>query len=133
MIIFYSYICFRKAVVSQLGSTDALPFKTPFGLQPYISWVGFVFCAIVIFFNGFYIFWPGAFTVGDFLTAYFGLPLFAIAYVAWKLWKKSKMVKPEEADIWSGKEEIDKEEEEYVASQASKSKKWWDHILDFVF
>jgi amino acid transporter len=133
MIIFYSYICFRKAVIAQLGSTDTLPFRTPFGLQPYISWVGLVFCAVVIFFNGYYIFWPGAFNVAGFLTAYFGLPLFAIAYAGWKLWKKSKVVRPEEADIWSGKDEIDKEEADYLISQEGKPRKWYDSILDFIF
>jgi amino acid transporter len=134
MTILFTYTRFRKAVQAQLGSTSALPFQTPFSLQPYISWIGFCFCGVVIFFNGFYIFWPGAFSASGFLTAYFGVPAFAVAWVFWKVYKKPiHQVKPAEADLYSGKQEIDEEEEELLASEAGKPKKWYDRILDFVF
>jgi amino acid transporter len=134
MVILFTYTRFRKAVISQMGSTATLPFTTPFNLQPYISWVGFAFCGVVVFFNGFYIFWPGAFTAAGFLTSYFGIPAFAVAWVFWKLYKKPiHTVKVHEADMWSGKQEIDEEEEEFVIAQAGKPKAWYDKILDFLF
>ena len=135
MVIFFSYIRFRKAIIAQCGSTDVLPFVTPFNLQPYVSWVGLSFCSVVIFFNGFYIFWPGAFNASDFLTAYFGLPAFAVCYVGWRLYTRTHLVKPEDADLWSGKEAIDRQEQEWVARQEAKArpKKWYDPILNFLF
>lgn len=133
MVIFFTYTRFRKAVIAQMGSTASLPFRTPLNLQPYISWVGFCFCGLIIFFNGFYIFWPGEFTASGFLTAYFGVPVFVAAYLFWKLYMRPSVVSPSEADLWSGKQEIDVEEDEFILSQADKPKKWYDSILDFIF
>ncbi|KAH7322396.1 AAT family amino acid transporter [Stachybotrys elegans] len=132
MVILFTYTRFRKAVIVQMDSTAALPFRTPFNLQPYISWVGFCFCGIIIFFNGFYIFWPGEFTASGLLTAYFGVPAFVAAYLFWKLYWKSTTVKASEADIWSGKQEIDTEESEYLVSHGGKKKRWYNYLLDII-
>jgi len=41
--------------------------------------------------------------------SYVGVPIFFVAFIFWKLFKKTKWVKPAEADIWSGKAAIDNE------------------------
>lgn len=133
MIIFYSYICFRRAVVAQQGSTAVLPFRTPFHLQPYMAWFGMCFCGVILFFNGFYIFWPGAFTASGFVSDYFGVFMFIVTYGGWKLWKRPHHVKASEADIWGGKREIDDEEAEFVEHEAERPRRWYDRYLDILF
>lgn len=73
------------------------------------------FFLIVIFFNGFFVFMTGNWDVNDFVTSYVGIPIFFALYLFWKLaimrdWKFwSPAVKPESADIWTGKAAIDAE------------------------
>jgi yeast amino acid transporter len=38
----------------------------------------------------------------------------------WKIFKKTKGVKPHEADLWSGKKEIDDAEQEFLAQKAAR-------------
>jgi amino acid transporter len=133
MIIFVTYIKFRAAVVKQVGY-ESLYFRTPFGLQPYVSYFSLGFAFIIVFFNGFYIFWPGAFTASDFISSYFGVFFFIIMFVFWKLYKKTKFVTAEEADIFSGKQAIDDEEEEFVRSKAEIAVPAYQRALDkFLF
>jgi amino acid transporter len=133
MIIFVTYIKFRAAVVKQIGY-ESLYFRTPFGLQPYVSYFSLGFAFIIVFFNGFYIFWPGAFTASDFISSYFGVFFFIVMFVFWKLYKKTKFVKAEDADIFSGKQAIDDEEEEFVRSKAEIAVPAYQRALDkFLF
>jgi amino acid transporter len=81
---------------------ESLYFCTPFGLQPYVSYFSLGFASIIVFFNGFYIFWPGAFTASGFISSYFGVFFFIVMFAFWKVYKKTKFVKAEEADIFSG-------------------------------
>lgn len=41
--------------------------------------------------------------------SYVGVPIFFVAFIFWKVFKRTKWVKPSEADIWSGKAAIDNE------------------------
>jgi len=45
-----------------------------------------------------------------------------ICIFGYKFIMKSKMVKPHEADFYTGKDEIDREEEAFLAAQAEKKK-----------
>ncbi|CZR63595.1 related to general amino acid permease [Phialocephala subalpina] len=132
MVIFITYIRFRAAVVKQVG-LNALYFKTPFGLQPYISYFGFGFAFVIMFFNGFYIFWPGAFNAADFISSYFGVFFFIATYVFWKVYKKTSFVKAAEADIFSGKQAIDDEEKEFVAAESEKKVPFFEKAFNKLF
>ena len=57
----------------------------------------------------------GNFDYKTFITSYIGIPLYVMAFAGWKLWKRTEIIKPHNADIWTGKAEIDREEAEYVA------------------
>ena len=61
-------------------------------------------------FNGFYTF-PSrrgkGFDVNDFVTAYIGIPIYAGLYLFWKIFKRTKWIRAEEADIHTGKAEMD--------------------------
>ena len=63
--------------------------------------------------NGFQVFFPGNFSVKSFLAAYITLPLFFALYLGHKLWARTPWVRSIEAvDVWSDKEEADRQEEE---------------------
>jgi len=132
MITFITYIRFRAAVISQIG-TSSLYFRTPLGLQPYASYFGLGFCFLIMFFNGFYIFWPGAFNAVDFISSYFGVFFFIAAYAFWKIFKKASFVKAEEADIYSGKQAIDDEEEEWVREREGMVQPWHYRATNWLF
>ena len=45
----------------------------------------------------------------DFFTAYIGIVVFVLLYAFWKIFKRTKMVNPANADIWTGKAALDAE------------------------
>ncbi|EJD02847.1 uncharacterized protein FOMMEDRAFT_134044 [Fomitiporia mediterranea MF3/22] len=60
------------------------------------------------------------FYVKNFVTGYIGIPLYIILIFGCKITHRGLRVQPEEADLFSGKDEIDKEEEAFLAAQAEK-------------
>ena len=63
--------------------------------------------------NGFQVFFPGNFSVKSFLAAYITLPLFFALYLGHKLLARTPWMRSiETVDVWSGKEEADRQEEE---------------------
>jgi amino acid transporter len=46
----------------------------------------------------------------DFLAAYIGIPIFFVLYAFWKILKRTPWVKPEDADITTGKAALDAED-----------------------
>lgn len=86
-----------------------------------------VFSILIAFFKGFALFCykktGGAnakFDTDTFVTTYLGIPLYIIMFVGYKIVMKTKVIKPHEADLYSGKARIDKEEAEFVAGQEAK-------------
>lgn len=106
------YIGFHRALKAQGVDRNTLIFRSPW--QPYTAWITFGFFTLVIFFNGFK---PFTQTKGgwhkdqltDFFTAYIGVLIFFLLYVAWKVLKREPFVVPANADIWSGKAALDAE------------------------
>ena len=83
----------------------------------------------MVFFNGFWIFFPGNFSVSNLFTSYFAPAFFVCLFVFWKVFKKTKFRTPLTADITSGKQRVDDEEEveerEYAAKQAEYANGTW--------
>jgi amino acid transporter len=100
-----TYIGWYKALQAQGISRDTLPWKAPF--QPWSSYFAIGTGCVVIFFSGWNTFKP--FDVQGFVTSYFGVAFAAFMFVFWKVVKKTKFVKPAEADLFSGKAEVDLE------------------------
>lgn len=42
-----------------------------------------------------------------FIIAYLGIPIFFVVYLLWKFWKRTSLVNPAEADLWTGKAALD--------------------------
>ncbi|KAI9048300.1 hypothetical protein LZ554_008095 [Drepanopeziza brunnea f. sp. 'monogermtubi'] len=131
MIILVTFIRFRQAVAAQIG-IDALYFRTPFGCQPYAAYFSLCFAFAIVLFNGFYIFWPGAFTASGFISCYFGVFFFLVLFVSYKVLMKSRLVPSSKADLFSGKQAIDDEEEEFVRSKAGVRVPRYQQLLDKV-
>ncbi|CAH0019929.1 unnamed protein product [Clonostachys rhizophaga] len=54
-----------------------------------------------------------------FVTGYLGIPIFLVLIFGYKIIYKTKGYKPEEVDLFSGKDIIDREEEEFLARKAA--------------
>lgn len=100
-------IQFQKHLKAQGVSRDELPFKSVF--QPYCAWFALVFFTLILIFNGWTVFTKGNWDVELFVTSYVGVPIYFGLYLFWKLFKRTKLVKPTEADLWTGKAAIDSE------------------------
>ena len=102
-----AYIKFRRALIAQNVDRDSLIFKSKF--QPYTAWAALIYFAVIIVFNGWQVFTKGGWSVTGFLTAYIGAPIFFGFYGFWKIFKRTRVVRNEEADIWTGKAALDAE------------------------
>jgi len=98
-----SYIQFHKALKAQGIDRNTLVFKSPF--QPYLAYASLFFFAIIIVFNGFYVWSPWSYQ--DFITAYIGIPIYFLLYGFWKIYKRTHWINPAEADIHTGKAALD--------------------------
>ncbi|GME79901.1 unnamed protein product [Ambrosiozyma monospora] len=138
--ILVTYLHFLKAIKAQ-GYDRKRDFVYYAPLQPYGAWISLGFCCLIAIIKNFTAFIHG-FDYKSFITGYIGIPIYLIAIVSWKVIKKTKRVKPEEADLVTYKDVIDAETEEYERSQREKEmarggKKdagwWYDHTLGYVF
>lgn len=68
--------------------------------QPYLSYWGVFWTTFFILITGFQVFWK--FNAADFFTAYVNIPIFVSLYFGWKIFKKTKIWKPEERDYVTG-------------------------------
>ncbi|CAL5871560.1 uncharacterized protein PFLUO_LOCUS5813 [Penicillium psychrofluorescens] len=101
-----TYIRFYRGLRHHGISRDTLPFKAPF--QPYMAYFAVIFSSTVAFFNGFDAFFPGHFSPKSFIPPYIDIPIFASLFLGYKMVKKTKLVKFDDFDLWSGKEEADR-------------------------
>ncbi|KAI9814894.1 MAG: hypothetical protein M1832_005622 [Thelocarpon impressellum] len=102
-----AYIQFHKACKAQGVDRNSMVFRSPF--QPYLAWGALVFFGIIIIFNGWLVFTTGNWSVQNFITAYVGIPIYFSLFAFWKIFKKTKFIKPVEADIFTGKAALDAE------------------------
>ncbi|CAG8935557.1 unnamed protein product [Penicillium salamii] len=100
-----TYVRFYKGLKHHGIPRSALPFQSPF--QPFLAYFAIVFSSTVAFFNGFDAFFPGHFTAKSFIPPYIDIPIFVCLFLGYKLIKKTKMVRIEDMDMISGKEEAD--------------------------
>ena len=102
-----AYLRFYAALQAQRIDRNRLVFKSVF--QPYTAWFCLIFFALITIFNGFWVF-PSptkGFDVSDFFTAYVGIPIYFGLYLFWKIFKRTRIVDPAEADLKTGKDALD--------------------------
>ncbi|KAF2652993.1 amino acid permease [Lophiostoma macrostomum CBS 122681] len=96
------HIRFRQALEAQGQSVDELPYKAIW--YPWGTYACLAANVFLILFQGYTCF-LNPFSAQDFVINYILLPVFLIFYAAYKLWFKTKFVKAEDMDIWTGRRE----------------------------
>lgn len=144
--ILITHIYFIRARRAQGIADTALVYKAPLGINgSYGALAAFCLIALTKNFNvfvsssktgGSY----GKFDYKDFITGYLGIPIYLALIFGYKIWMKSKGVRPQDADFWSGKQQIDDEEAEFLEEEktrleSSKMKKFRAiyHFIDWLF
>lgn len=99
----YSHIAFMRACAAQGIARNDLPYKSFW--QPWFSWYGLFFNVLIIITQGFTAFIP--WSTEDFFINYISLILFVVLYVGHKIFYRQPLVKPAEADLLTGRKEVD--------------------------
>ena len=117
--ILVAHIWFVRARQAQGIPESALAFKAPLGVWG--SYGALVFCILIALTKNFSAF-VGRFNTSDFVTGYLGIPLYLIMLFGYKFWYKTRTVTPATADFYTGKDLIDREEEEFLAHKAERER-----------
>lgn len=118
------HIRFRRALVAQGEDLATLPYRA--ALYPYGTYFSLAANIFLIFFQGYTCF-LNPFSSTDFVINYILLPVFVLFVVVYKVWNKTRWVKLEEMDIWTGRREFAERE-----TQPAKPRQWWSRIRDIV-
>ncbi|KAK4149259.1 amino acid permease/ SLC12A domain-containing protein [Chaetomidium leptoderma] len=98
--ILVSYLSMIRAMKVQGVAREVMPYRNI--LLPWGAYFALAVTALVIIFSGYSAFIPH-FQVDKFLTGYIGIPVYIINVLWWKYFKKTKRVKPEDADLDTGR------------------------------
>nr|POE49311.1 arginine permease [Quercus suber] len=98
-----SHIAFMRALEARGQSRDSLPYKA-WG-QPWLSYYGVFFNILIILTQGFTAFIPWDTT--SFFIAYVSVLLFVVLYVGHKIIFRQPFVRPIDADLDTGRKEVD--------------------------
>jgi len=91
------YLSFFKALKAQGWDRRDLPYVG--WAQPYCAYFGLITMSLTVTFYGYTTFLTGWWDVGTFFSYYLMVGLCPVLYIGWKLLKKTKLVKPEEAGM----------------------------------
>lgn len=94
-----SHVGFLKAIRAQSIALDRFPYRSPFGLAG--SYIALAFLSLFIITKSFEVF-VGHFDYKNFIVGYIGIPVYLICLIGYKISRKTKMVKPSEADLITG-------------------------------
>ncbi|KIW04576.1 uncharacterized protein PV09_04326 [Verruconis gallopava] len=121
--ILVTHIYFVRARKAQNVPETSLAYKAPFGAMG--SYFALFFCCLIALTKNFNVFTKGDygdFDYKNFITGYLGIPLYLILIFGYKIWHRTQGVSPAEADLWTGKDIIDREEQEFLAQERAKGK-----------
>lgn len=82
VLISFAYLRFRSAMEAQNIDRSTLPYVSCCGKPG--AWLCIIYFSIIGLLNGFNVFFPGQWSVSDFLTAYIGTILFVVLYFGHK-------------------------------------------------
>lgn len=127
--ILITYIYFDRALRAQGISKKSLAYYAP--LQPYGAYIALFFCVLIALIKNFTVFLGHKFDYKTFITGYIGIPVYAVCYFGYKWTYKTKVVKPEEVDLFTFKESIDLDEEEWKIRDQEKADRLKNKRKDF--
>jgi len=125
-----TFIGWYRALKAQGIDRSSLHWHAPF--MPYAAYFAIGSGCVVILFSGFNTFKP--FDVQGFITSYFGVPFAFLLFVFWKVFKKTSFVKSIEADLITGKAEVDAECRQWddepgkERARMTRLERFWDAI-----
>lgn len=126
IVICITYVFFYNACKAQGIDRRTLPYYGYF--QPCCAWIAGIFLSAVVCVYGYSVFLPGRWDVSTFFTHYTMLLLAPITFFGWKLTKKTRFVKPHEADLVWERPAIDA----YEASFEKEPTGFWRDMLNIV-
>lgn len=113
-----THICFRRALKAQGIDPKTLSFQAPFA--PYFQYMSVV---VILFIAGcelyLALYGDGTPTAKQFFSVYLACPLFIFDLIVYKLYFKTKVIKPEDVDLSEAKAFDDEERLEKEAEEAS--------------
>ncbi|KAL9112340.1 MAG: hypothetical protein Q9227_003458 [Pyrenula ochraceoflavens] len=120
-----THIYFVRAREAQRVPRESLAYTAPLG--KYGSYGALFFACLIALTKNFNVFTRSPKTYGDFdttnfVTGYLGIPLYLIMIFGYKLVMRPKRVTPLTADLYTGKDIIDREEAEFVARKQESMK-----------
>ena len=116
-----THIFFVKARRAQGITDEQMPYVAPLGLAG--SYFALFFCCLIALTKNFNVFTRGKygdFDYKNFITGYLGIPVYLGCIFGYKIVMKTRRVRAHEADFYTGKDEIDREEEAFLAAKAAK-------------
>lgn len=127
-----TYLHFYRACNVQGVDRNQFTYRSWF--QPYTVCVAVFFLTLVIGILGYTCFLPGSWSVDTFLYNYVMIFVSLAVYLLWKFIKKTKYIKPEDADLQSGLEEIEEHEYQYYAELEASGKKStrWSRVMSWI-
>ena len=141
--ILVAHIYFVKARRAQGIVTSEMAYTAPFGL--YGTYFALAFCIIIAIFKNFDVFVHvkgrangEKFDYVNFITGYLGIPLYLVMIFGYKFFTGTKGWTPMNADLYTGKDVIDREEEEFLARKAASQKRspggwFYRHFVSWLF
>ena len=117
--ILVAHIYFVRARKAQGIPESALAYVAPLGLWG--SYGALAFCCLIALTKNFTAF-IGEFKTTDFVTGYLGIPLYLIMLIGYKFYHGTREIRPMDADFYTGKDIIDREEEEFVAQKQARQR-----------
>lgn len=117
-----TYLFFYRACKAQGIEREEFTFRSWF--QPYTAIIATIILWMVVGILGYTCFMPGRWSVDTFLYNYVMLFVTIAVYIVWKLWKRTKLIRPEDADLRTGIEEVEEHEYQiYAAMEAGEHKR----------
>lgn len=112
---FYHALKLRPDIISR--DDDDYPYRSPF--QPYLAYMGLFTGLVLVISSGFTVFLKGKWSTSFFFSSYGSLILFFGCYIAYWIFRGSKVTRLDQVDLDSGRREIDRviwEDEKNYAS-----------------
>ncbi|KAF2842262.1 amino acid transporter-like protein [Patellaria atrata CBS 101060] len=124
----FTFIKWKKACEAQGLDRNTLPYKAFW--MPFAAYYGLTGTFIMTFVGGYTVFLDDNWDVPTFLFSYMMVFIFPVLFIGWKLVKKTKWVKPEEADLYTGVEEIEEYTRSFVPTPPRNAvDKWFNKIF----
>ncbi|RDW66407.1 putative carnitine transport protein [Coleophoma cylindrospora] len=124
----YTFIHWKRACDAQGLDRDTLPHKSFW--QPFSAYYALTGCFIMTFVGGYTVFLPGQWDIPTFLFSYTMIAVFPIIFVFWKIFKKTKWLKPHEVQLRTVEvDEIDEYTRNYV--ERTPKTKWHGYVDRF--